>query len=74
MPLCPKVSISGSAQHQKVSRPTWESQVQILSQSGPPKGHLISEQICEDIDFTESQWKYCKDVFPSLEKLSGQIS
>ena len=23
------------------------------------KGHLISEQICEDIDFSKSQRKYC---------------
>ena len=23
------------------------------------KGHLISEQICEDIDFPKSQQKYC---------------
>ena len=27
------------------------------------KGHLISEQICEDIDFLKSQRKYCPESF-----------
>ena len=30
------------------------------------KGHLISEQICEDIDFPKSQRKYCEDFCPNL--------
>ena len=29
-----------------------------------PKGHLISEQICEDIDFPKLQRKYCYDFCP----------
>ena len=38
------------------------------------KGHLISEQIWEDIDFPKSQRKYCQDFFPESFNRLGQKS
>ena len=51
-------SLGGSSEGMKcVHTINYQNQKSVQCHSS--KGHLISEQICEDIDFPKSQRKYC---------------